>query len=231
VNPEVLVDTEGIDMSIFATGKKKSGSDSPTAEGKGSKVSAEAAPRKDQALAGQPSAAGRPAVRKEAKGGSSLNPHLRFEGILNYTGTVTIDCHFKGSIITDDTLIVGPSGKVDAEVTAGVVEISGQVNGNIKALTNVRILKGGKVHGNIETPKISMEEGVVFEGNCSRPADAQPGRPAPQSPPAAKRVTPVSPSASPSASPSPSPSASPSVSTSASPIPSGLVTKKPPSGS
>jgi cytoskeletal protein CcmA (bactofilin family) len=209
------VDTEGIDMSIFATGKKKPGSESPTVEGKGTKSSAEPASRKDQAGISQSSAAGRPAVRKEAKGASTFNGHLRFEGTLNYTGTVTIDCHFKGSIVTDDVLVVGPSGRVDAEVTAGVVEISGQVNGNIKALTNVRILKGGKVHGNIETPKISMEEGVVFEGNCSRPADAQPPKPAPQAPPAAKRVTPVAPSSPPSATPSPS----------------ALVTKKPPSGS
>jgi len=200
VQPEVPEDTEGIDMSIFATGKKKPaapGAEGSTAEATGSKGSAEATSRQDQAAAAK-GAAGRLATRVPAREDSSLNPHLKFEGTLTYTGTVTIDCHFKGSVITDDTLIVGPSGRLDAEVTAGVVEISGKVHGNVKALKTVKILKGGEVHGNIETPKISMEEGVVFEGNCSRPADApqpaappaQAARPAQMSPPpAAARVS------------------------------------------
>ena len=102
---------------------------------------------------------------------SILNQHLAFEGNLKFAGKIIVDCEFRGTIVTDDTLIVGSSGKLEAEVTAGVVEISGKVRGNIKAKTRVKILSGGEVHGNLETPTVSMEEGVVFEGNCTRPAD------------------------------------------------------------
>jgi cytoskeletal protein CcmA (bactofilin family) len=108
--------------------------------------------------------------RTPAAHASFLNPHLSFEGNLKYTGTVTIDCDFRGSITTDDTLVVGPAAKVHAEVSAGVLEISGKVEGNVRAKTRVKIYTGGHVIGNIETPTISMEEGVVFEGNCTRPA-------------------------------------------------------------
>ena len=104
---------------------------------------------------------------------SILNPHLAFEGNLKFAGKIIVDCEFRGSIVTDDTLIVGSSGNLEAELTAGVVEISGKVRGNIKAKTRVRILSGGEVHGNLETPTVSMDEGVVFEGNCTRPADAR----------------------------------------------------------
>jgi cytoskeletal protein CcmA (bactofilin family) len=104
---------------------------------------------------------------------STLSPHLAFEGNLKFTGKVIVDCEFRGTIVTDDTLIVGSSGKLEAEVTAGIVEISGKVRGNIKAKTRVKILSGGEVHGNLETPTVSMEEGVVFEGNCTRPADGR----------------------------------------------------------
>ena len=100
---------------------------------------------------------------------SVLNQHLAFEGNLKFTGTVTIDCEFRGSILTDDTLVVGSAGRVDAEVSAGVIEISGKVHGNLRAKTRVRILSGGEIYGNIETPTISMDDGVIFEGNCSRP--------------------------------------------------------------
>lgn len=101
---------------------------------------------------------------------SVLNPHLSFEGNLKYTGSVTIDCDFRGSIVSEETLIVGAAGRVHAEVTAGVVEISGKVHGNIRAKTRVKIFTGGEVYGNIETPTISMDDGVIFEGKCSRPS-------------------------------------------------------------
>ena len=106
---------------------------------------------------------------RPAKHSSSLNPHLHFEGNLKFSGTLLLDCDFRGTVVTDDTLVVGVSANVHAEVTAGVVEISGKVHGNVKATTSVKIFSGGEVHGNIETPTISMEEGVIFEGNCTRP--------------------------------------------------------------
>ncbi len=105
---------------------------------------------------------------------SSLNPHLFFEGDLKFSGTVLIDCDFRGTVETDDTLVVGVAGNVQAEVSAGVVEVSGAVHGNIRASKSVKVFSGGEVHGNIETPMISMEEGVVFEGNCTRPGAARP---------------------------------------------------------
>ncbi len=114
------------------------------------------------------------APERSATTTSSLNPHLFFEGNLKFTGTVLIDCDFRGTIETDDTLVVGIAGNVQAEVTAGVIEISGAVHGNIKASTSVKVFSGGEVHGNIETPTISMEEGVIFEGNCTRPGMSKP---------------------------------------------------------
>ena len=114
------------------------------------------------------------ATERSATNTSSLNPHLFFEGNLKFTGTVLIDCDFRGTIVTDDTLVVGVAGNLQAEVTAGVIEISGAVHGNIKASTSVKVFSGGEVHGNIETPTISMEEGVVFEGNCTRPGNSTP---------------------------------------------------------
>ncbi|MCZ6791988.1 MAG: polymer-forming cytoskeletal protein, partial [Planctomycetota bacterium] len=83
-------------------------------------------------------AGARPESRSSRSSGSStLNPHLLFEGNLKFTGSVLVDCEFRGSIVTNDVLTVGPSGNVEAEVSAGVVEISGKVYGNIKAKTNV----------------------------------------------------------------------------------------------
>lgn len=111
---------------------------------------------------------------------SVMNQHLSFDGNLKFSGTLTIDCEFRGSVTTDDTLVVGAQGRLDAEVSAGIIEVSGKVHGNIRAKTRVKILTGGEVYGNIETPTISMDDGVVFEGNCSRPSGQAPRSAQPQ---------------------------------------------------
>jgi len=128
-------------------------------------------------LGRQPS---RPLRREANSTTSTMNPHLNFQGDLKYAGSLTVDCEFGGTITTDDTLVVGPSAKVEAELRAGVVEIHGKVHGDVHAKTRVKIYTGGEVCGNIETPTISMEEGVVFEGQCTRPQSSQsPSSPAP----------------------------------------------------
>lgn len=118
----------------------------------------------------QQASKGRPGPRTERGVPSSvLNEHLSFEGSLKYSGTVTIDCDFRGNVTTEDKLTIGPGANVNAEISAGVVEIAGKVHGNVTAKTSVNVLAGAEVHGDIETPTISMEQGVVFEGRCTRP--------------------------------------------------------------
>lgn len=107
--------------------------------------------------------------RRRLAARSSLSKQLEFEGNLRFTGTTTVDCKFRGNIDSEDTLIVGESGRVEGEIHAGTVEISGTVVGNIWASKTVKIHSGSEVTGDIETPTISMEEGVSFAGRCTRP--------------------------------------------------------------
>lgn len=109
---------------------------------------------------------------------STLNPNLTIEGSVRFEGSLVVNCKVQGSITSNDHLVVGPSGNIEAGVEAGTIEISGVVKGDIKAKESVRILSGGEVVGDIETPTISMEEGVVFEGRCTRPAPTSEKQPA-----------------------------------------------------
>lgn len=96
-----------------------------------------------------------------------LDRGSEFEGKLTFEGTVRIDGKFKGEIFSEASLVVGESGKVEADINVGSVVISGEVVGNIKAKNKVEIHSPGTVRGNINTPALVIEEGVVFEGNCS----------------------------------------------------------------
>ena len=102
-----------------------------------------------------------------ALGGTSdllLGAGAEFEGKLTFKGTVRIDAKFKGSIVTNDVLIVGEHAKIDAEITCGTVIVHGEVNGNIKAKTAIELHQPARVRGNIETPSLMIEKGVFVQG-------------------------------------------------------------------
>jgi cytoskeletal protein CcmA (bactofilin family) len=95
-----------------------------------------------------------------------LGKDTEFEGKLSFTGAVRIDGNFKGEIFTEGTLILGETAVVESDIEASLIIISGEVRGNILAKSRIEIHAPGKVFGNIQAPVITIDEGVVFEGNC-----------------------------------------------------------------
>ena len=96
-----------------------------------------------------------------------LGEGTTFKGILSFEGTVRIDGKLEGEVYTKDTLVVGETAAVNASIKAGTVIISGTIKGDVIAEKKVEIHSSGRLFGNIQTPVLSIEEGVVFEGNCS----------------------------------------------------------------
>lgn len=93
-----------------------------------------------------------------------LGKGTRFEGKLIFQGTIRVDGHFKGEIISDGTLIVGHEGMIRADMHVSYVVVSGEVHGNITAEQRVDLHAPGKVFGNIQAPVVVIDEGVIFEG-------------------------------------------------------------------
>jgi cytoskeletal protein CcmA (bactofilin family) len=95
-----------------------------------------------------------------------LGKDTEFEGKLSFKGTVRIDGRFTGEIYTDGTLLAGESALLKSDIHVSRIIISGEIRGNIIADKRVEIHAPGKVFGNIQSPVIVMDEGVIFEGNC-----------------------------------------------------------------
>ena len=89
-----------------------------------------------------------------------------FNGSLNFDGTVRIDGKFEGKVITEDTLIIGETGHLMAEISAGTVICMGRVEGTIVASKKVEIHSTSKILGNIKSPAIAIELGGILDGNC-----------------------------------------------------------------
>lgn len=109
-----------------------------------------------------------------------------FEGKLTFDGTVRIDGRFKGEVFSEDTLVIGEGAVVEAEIDIGEVIVQGTVIGNIKAKRSIEIHAPGRVKGDLTTPSLQIDKGVVFEGRSfmegvvGKPAAApKPSAPAP----------------------------------------------------
>jgi cytoskeletal protein CcmA (bactofilin family) len=89
-----------------------------------------------------------------------------FEGKLTFEGTVRIDGKLRGEVFTSDILVIGESAEVEAEIDVGVLIVEGRVTGNIRARRAVELHTPARVRGNIVTPSLFIDKGVLFEGNC-----------------------------------------------------------------
>lgn len=87
-----------------------------------------------------------------------------FEGKLSFKDTVRIDGHFSGQISSENTLVVGETGVIEANVRSQTVIVSGAVAGDIVAGSKVIVHKTGRIDGNVETPSLVMEDGAVING-------------------------------------------------------------------
>ena len=96
-----------------------------------------------------------------------LGSGTRFDGKLTFQGSVRIDGVFIGEVMSDDTLIIGEGAEVRAQVKVGTLIVQGgAIYGDIEATQLVEIHFPGQVHGNIVSPSLFIDKGVIFEGQC-----------------------------------------------------------------
>ena len=88
------------------------------------------------------------------------------KGELHSKGTVRIEGHVTGSVHCEGVIVVQESGRVKAGLVADHIVISGKVKGNVLAHERLEVMPNATVIGDITSPRISIAEGVVFEGQC-----------------------------------------------------------------
>jgi len=90
-----------------------------------------------------------------------------FEGKLTFEGNVVVNGQFKGEIYSSGELVVGKTGVIEGKVEIGTIVVHGEIQGDIKANSKIVINAPAVVRGDIIAPSLMIEEGAVFEGNCS----------------------------------------------------------------
>jgi cytoskeletal protein CcmA (bactofilin family) len=118
-----------------------------------------------------------------------LGRDAAFEGKLTFEGTVRVDGKFKGEVFSDGVLVIGEGAVVEAEIDVGEVIIQGTVIGNIKCKRSIEIHAPGRVKGDLHTPSLQIDKGVIFEGRSFMEGATK--QPAPPSTPPKQGPAPV----------------------------------------
>ena len=95
------------------------------------------------------------------------------KGQLSGSEDLYVDGQVEGSIeLKENSLIIGTSGHVQADVNAKSVVIQGKLEGNVQAAERAELKKSAVTVGDIITQRISVEEGAYFKGKIEIQRDA-----------------------------------------------------------
>jgi cytoskeletal protein CcmA (bactofilin family) len=129
---------------------------------------ANATPSPSAAMAApSPAPAPRPAVAAPADGRAYLDRGSKISGKLMFDGPARIDGEVDGEIISKDSLNIGESAVVTAQIKAASIVVAGKVSGDITGSQKIEIRPSAKVMGNLAAPLLVIQEGALFEGHCS----------------------------------------------------------------
>jgi cytoskeletal protein CcmA (bactofilin family) len=95
-----------------------------------------------------------------------LEQGVRLEGKLEVPGTFRIDSRLRGSIASEEMLILGENSAVEGEIQGKAITIAGRFEGKIQARGKVEIQSKAIVTAEIETPCLIVEPGAIVDGRC-----------------------------------------------------------------
>ncbi|MGQ0542472.1 MAG: bactofilin family protein [Blastocatellia bacterium] len=105
---------------------------------------------------------------KEGKLSGFVGHGTTLTGDTSFQMMLRVDGHLTGTVSSEGgTLIVGNNGQLDANVSVGVAQVNGTIQGDVTATEKIHLGRTACVVGNITTPKLVIEEGAVFEGSCT----------------------------------------------------------------
>jgi cytoskeletal protein CcmA (bactofilin family) len=103
--------------------------------------------------------------KKKDKVETILGNGTHIKGDIHTNGSLRVEGEVTGNIEAEGDLFVGEEGKIKTEIKARNVVIAGRVEGDVIAYKKLEILPSGKLHGDIKTKTLKIEEGAVFNGS------------------------------------------------------------------
>jgi cytoskeletal protein CcmA (bactofilin family) len=111
------------------------------------------------------------ARRERAVIGNSIS----VQGDISGEEDLTIFGRVQGKIdVKGNSVTVGESGRVQADVWGKTIVVEGEVEGNLYGGDQIVLRSSGSVHGNLTAPRVALEDGAQFKGSIDMEPKRQP---------------------------------------------------------
>jgi cytoskeletal protein CcmA (bactofilin family) len=98
--------------------------------------------------------------------GGTLSSGVSIKGSVSFQKELTLDCEVEGQINSQGRLTVGKQAKIKGDIKTRSVIVDGTVNGNITAGERCELRAGCTVNGDIEAPRLVVDEAASFIGSA-----------------------------------------------------------------
>jgi cytoskeletal protein CcmA (bactofilin family) len=108
------------------------------------------------------------APRSASTGGGHavIGASIHIDGDVRGEEDLLIEGEVNGTVqLKNNSLTIGPQGKVRADVYAHSVYVDGYLEGDLYGSERVHIRKSAQVRGNVTSPRVSLEDGAKFKGS------------------------------------------------------------------
>lgn len=95
---------------------------------------------------------------------TTISSSTYIKGNIKLDCNIYIDGKIEGDVESSTLITIGEQGKVIGNIKAKRIIISGYLEGSAEA-EEMELINKGKIRGKIISEKLSIEEGVIFEGS------------------------------------------------------------------
>ena len=108
------------------------------------------------------------------------------KGEIRVESNIRVDGKFEGVLKANDTLVVGSTGELNAEINVKNATIGGKIEGNLVATNAVVLEQNSILRGDLRTKSLIINEGAQLNGHCIMGEEVKPNLPSPSQPGANK---------------------------------------------
>jgi cytoskeletal protein CcmA (bactofilin family) len=98
--------------------------------------------------------------------GASLSRGVSINGSVKFLNELLIDGEVEGTIDSTGTLTIGEHARIRGDIRTKSVKVLGTVEGNIFVTERCELRAGSTLHGDIEAPRLMVDENATFCGNA-----------------------------------------------------------------
>ena len=101
-----------------------------------------------------------------ASSGGLLSRGVSIKGSVKFLNELRIDGKVEGTIDSPGKLSIGEHAQIRGEIRAKSVKVRGNVEGDIVATERCELEAGCTLHGDIEAPRLVVDENATFVGSA-----------------------------------------------------------------